>query len=153
MAQENPRRYGIYFSDYGVKALKIDATDIAASIGTPFDNIYAQGLSPLMERSEGDARNRMTYASMHAVLRPKGRVIMVQSAYRTSKSGRKLYLSLREQLAIVDSMKLFQVVKVFNHMIIPPGFYSYYNRRILNWIDFNIGGVIPFRHIIILEKI
>lgn len=137
----------------GIKALKVDATNIATSTAEIFDNIFAQALSPLQTK-DGD-RNEMvrkTYKSIWNALTPGGRLIVCQTDYIHSRAKRKKYLNYKEQLSIILEDDIFRVVKVIPHQIIPSGFYSFYNRKFLNWLDFNLGGIFPFRHILVLEK-
>jgi len=146
--------YFDFFVEYqrkiGLRALKIDATDISKDIDEKFDNIVAQGLSPLMRRDP--VMVPKTYESMHRALKPAGRVIAIQSAYRHKPSGRKTYLTLKEQLEIIDDMELFDVVRVIRHQFVHHRLYSHFNKRFLAWLDSVGGSMIPFRHIMILEK-
>lgn len=147
--------YFDFFVEYeqkiGLEAYKIDATDIKKFIDRKFDNILAQGLSPIMRRDKEMVKK--TYKSIYDALNTKGRLIMIQTAYRHNPSKRKVYYSAKEQLQIVNEMKLFKVARIIKHQCIHHKWYSYSNKKILSFIDFNFAKILPFRYAIILEKL
>ena len=147
--------YFNFFVEYqkkvGLEAYKIDATDIEKYTDKKFDNILAQGLSPIMRRD--DKMVPQTYRSIHGALNDNGKLIMIQTAYRHKPSKKKIYLTLKEQLNIIDEMKIFKIEKVLGHQIVHHKMYSWWNKKYLAAIDFTLGSIIPFRHVIICQKI
>ena len=144
-----------FFVDYerkiGLEAYKIDATEISSYTTKKFDNILGQGLSPIMRRDIEMVKK--TYRSLNNALNNNGRLILIQTAYIHKPSKRKVYFTKNEQLEIIKEMNLFKVVKVIKHQFIHHKFYSYFNKKFLSFIDFNFAKILPFRHVIILEKL
>ena len=147
--------YFDFFVDYerkiGLNAYKVDATEIYNYLSKKFDNVLAQGLSPIMRRDKEMVKK--TYLSIHNALKEHGRLIMIQTAYIHKPSKRKTYLSKDEQLEIVREMNIFKVVKVIKHQFVHHKFYSYFNKGFLSFLDFTLAKILPFRHAIILEKL
>ena len=147
--------YFDFFVDYerkiGLDAYKIDATEISSYVSKKFDNVLGQGLSPIMRRDIEMIKK--TYLSIHSALKDHGRLIMIQTAYLHKPSKRKTYLSKDEQLEIVKEMNIFKVVKVIKHQFVHHKFYSYFNKSFLSYLDFTLAKILPFRHVIILEKL
>lgn len=154
--------YYPFFVDHmksaGLKAIAIDATDIARSTGQKFDNIIAQSLTTQMRRNPEIIEK--TYRSIHASLKTGGRFLSTCCLYPVvmypwNKRQRKLYVSHGDTLRIIERMGVFRVLHLGRYQVLKSSWYTESNKQWLNWIDFSVPRVVPFaaiRGIYVLEK-
>jgi SAM-dependent methyltransferase len=135
----------------GVRAQLIDATaNIRAQTGQTFANVLAQGVIPLVRRDPTTAMS--TLEAIHGALEPQGRLICI-SPHAWRDPDPQSYFRPREQIEIARSSRLYRIIKVFPHQVVPTALYRRWNSGILNFLDFQAAKIAAVRLVWVAEKI
>jgi SAM-dependent methyltransferase len=135
----------------GVRAQLVDATaNIRAQTGRSFANVLAQGVIPLVRRDPATAN--ATLAAIHAALEPQGRLICI-SPHAWRDPDPQSYFRPREQVEIARASRLYRIINVFPHQVVPTALYRRWNAGILNFLDFQAARIAAVRLVWVAEKI
>lgn len=144
-----------YMRSVGLNAYYVDAMDIQGSLpGQSFDTIFAQGLTPQMIKTDPSIPER-AYRSIFKALNPGGRFVSVCGLYNYRKRGykKRYFASYKEHRDFIEKLGIFKIVAMVPHMVVPPRLYRAWNRKFLNFLDFQRAKILPNRIVIVLEKI
>jgi SAM-dependent methyltransferase len=134
-----------YMRDQGLKAERVDATDITATVGGDWANIITQGVSTLITQDLDLVEQ--TYRSAHAALREGGRLIIV-----TPNAYKRLGWSQDADHRDIYSRVGFEPIEVFRNQVLPTSAYA----RLPQWssrsVERLIGRRFGLRHVYVLEK-
>lgn len=134
----------------GLDARRYDATKLDEETSERFDNVLAQGLTPLSVRDEGI--NLKTISGIHSVLEDGGRLVSIFSIKRDDYN-REHYLQPDEQIERIVATGQFRLIRVIKHQVVPPGLYRPWNAWLLNQCDFVLAHIWCNRKVMVFEKI
>jgi SAM-dependent methyltransferase len=137
----------------GLPARLLDATNLPHDLDGQFDSVFADGLSPQMDKSVPGCAEAV-YSSVHRVLKPGGRFICLAGTYVWGKRHMRVrWRSRAEHVATIRATGLFNLLDVIPHQILPAKLYTHGNARLLNLVDFHVAKVRPNRHAYVMERI
>jgi SAM-dependent methyltransferase len=129
----------------GLKAVKLDATNIMKGTNLLFDNIIAQGVSPFVSKDLSVVRS--SYESVYESLNACGRFIFF--APITKETDR--FSNITEHQEIISETN-FKVIKVFRNQVLPSRWYRYVPSFLVDVLESSFGKKYGIRSVIILEK-
>ena len=130
-----------YMSSRGLRAMVLDATDLAPALDRPYGTILAQAISVLI--TPDLATVRRTYQSVHAALPPGGRFVFILPSLWGEPWSRAA-----DHLRIADETG-FDLVRRFRHQIMPSSIYGHLPVAVLRAIDGSIGRLLGVRWVFI----
>lgn len=135
----------------GVRAQLVNATaNIRGQTGRCFANVLAQGVIPLVRRDPATAN--ATLAAIHAALEPRGRLICI-SPHAWRDPDPQSYFRPREQIEIARASRLYRIIKVFPHQVVPTALYRTWNAGLFSFLDFQAAKLAAVRLVWVAEKI
>ncbi len=128
----------------GLKALVIDAIDVAAGTDRTFDNIYTQGVSPIVQKNL--SRTLKTYESASRALRVGGRFIVIHGGAYDRRYNR-----IRDHYPLFAQAG-FRLIRHFRHQMLPSAWYRHLNTFVYTMIEGGLGRHMGLRNVLVLEK-
>jgi SAM-dependent methyltransferase len=137
-----------FFVDYmvaqGLPALVVDALDLSAGIEKPYDNIFSQSISTLINPDPETIRR--TYESVRAALNPGGRFVFILP----SRWGEHWSTaSDHEQIAEAAGLLL---LRRFRSQALPSPFYARLPIFLLRTVEGSIGRVVGIRWVLVFAR-
>jgi SAM-dependent methyltransferase len=133
-----------YMTSHGLRARLLDATNLAAGLDRPYDNILAQSISVLI--TPDLAMVQRTYESIHEALPPEGRFIFIlPSLWGEPWSHASDHLRIAKQVG-------FDLVHRFRHQILPSRLYGHLPGAFLRAADGSIGRILGIRVVFVFER-
>lgn len=139
-----------HMRDRGLRAERYDATMLDKVIDRRYDNILAQGVTPLVVRDRDT--NEKTLRAIHGSLTPGGRLISI-FAIKRDAYNKANYFQPDEQIAHTLASGLFKLVKVIPHQVTPPRYHTPANTRLLTFLDFQLAKIACVRKVMVWEKV
>jgi SAM-dependent methyltransferase len=137
-----------FFVDYmvgrGLPAIVLDALDLSAGTEKPYDNIFSQSISTLINRDPETIRR--TYESVRAALNPGGRFVFILPS-RWGEHWSKA--SDHQQIAEAAGLVL---MRRFRNQALPSPLYARLPISALRLIEGSIGRVVGIRWILVFAR-
>jgi len=137
-----------FFVEYmvarGLPALILDALDLSAGIVKPYDNIFSQSISTLINPDPETIRR--TYESVRAALNPGGRfVFILPSRWGKHWSNASDHQLIAEVTGLV-------LLRKFRNQALPSPLYARLPISALRNIEGSIGRVVGVRWILVFAR-
>ena len=137
-----------FFVDYmvsrGLPATVLDALDLLAGIDAPYDNIFSQSISTLINPDPDTIRR--TYESVGAALKPGGRFIFILPS-RWGEHWSKA--SDHEQIAQAAGLLL---LRRFHNQALPSPFYTRLPISAMRMIEGSIGRFVGISWVLVFAR-
>jgi SAM-dependent methyltransferase len=137
-----------FFVDYmvgrGLPARVLDALDLSAGIDAPYDNIFSQSISTLINPDPDTIRR--TYESVGAALKPGGRFIFILPS-RWGEHWSKA--SDHEQIAQAAGLLL---LRRFHNQALPSPFYARLPTSAMRMIEGSIGRFVGISWVLVFAR-
>lgn len=137
-----------FFVDYmvsrGLPATVLDALDLLAGIDAPYDNIFSQSISTLINPDRETIRR--TYDSVRDALNPGGRFVFILP----SRWG-KHWSKASDHRQIAESSGLV-MVRRFRNQALPSRLYGRLPVPVLRAIERTVGRIVGVRWVLVFSR-